>query len=165
MRALARTVYLDRIEAAEAARHGLIGHERARELGRVWLQEWFVTLLTSMAARLRRVGADVPTSIDEVLRHTEARASPVAQADRLLSEGRPDEALTLLELRFEPAIGVGVRMAQKWMVEAECHFAQGRFHQALDVARLSVEQCEQHRSTVVDLAGTADRGTRTRPDR
>jgi ATP/maltotriose-dependent transcriptional regulator MalT len=68
----------------------------------------------------------------------------VARAIRLLSEERPAEALTLLESHVEPVIGGGVKIAQKWMVAAECHLVVGRWQQAHDVARQAVEMCAQH---------------------
>jgi hypothetical protein len=96
MQQLARTVYLDRLEARdEAMATGRDALRRAGELSRTWMQGWLIGTLTSLAARMGKPEEALKTDIGHAV--TDAFApSGVAKAHRAIADGHPESAVDAL---------------------------------------------------------------------
>jgi predicted ATPase/class 3 adenylate cyclase len=109
MRQLARTVYLDRLEAREAAAAtGRDALRRAVELSRTWMQGWLVGTLGSLAARM----GDPEEQLKAAVGSTGLQAftvSGVASVHRAIADGRAEGAIDGLVKSREGQLAVALR--------------------------------------------------------
>jgi class 3 adenylate cyclase/tetratricopeptide (TPR) repeat protein len=144
MQQLGRAVYLDRLEAldaaAAAARDAL---RRAEAVSRVWMQGWLVGLLGSLAVRMGEAGEELSREVERAAKGGFAVPGTVV-AQRALALGDPERALKLLESARRGLERLGMR--RHWIDAGELHAAAllacGRADEAVAVAREALAAAE-----------------------
>ena len=135
---LARVVYLDRIHAPEQASElALETLGNAAALMRVWLQQWMVSVLTSLRASAVRAGEAVPPGVVEAIAATSVQPLEVARVHWLLATGETDaaHAAIVAEISRLERFGQPARILPAEMLLVECHLDAGRTDDAEAVAR------------------------------
>jgi class 3 adenylate cyclase len=117
MQQLARTHYLERIEAWDAAvataRDAL---ERAAKLTRTWMQSWLVGTLATLSARMGARGESLRPDLERA-RDAGFEPSTAAAAELALADGRAEDAIAMLEAASQGQERAGMRT--HWAVGQE----------------------------------------------
>ena len=109
----------------------------ATALMRVWLQQWMVSVLTSLRASAVRAGEAVPPGVVEAIAATSVQPLEVARVHWLLATGETDAAHTAIvaEISRLERFGQPARILPAEMLLVECHLDGGRTDDAEAVAR------------------------------
>jgi class 3 adenylate cyclase/tetratricopeptide (TPR) repeat protein len=145
MQQLARSVYLDRLDAWDAAAataRDALG--RAGALSRTWMQNWLVGILASLSARMGERGAALREDLERVMAQGFA-PSTMARAQQAIADGEPESAVEPLETARMGLLATGMR--RHWIDAGETHaevlLACGRAEEAAAIAAEALAAAEQ----------------------
>ena len=137
MASLARSVYLTRVAAWDAALASLADTiERATALSRVWMHRWATSMQAVAAAHLR---AEVGEPVDDVS-GTAPRIRALDRGEIALVEGRPEEAVDLATTIIDRSgAPVSADLVRGLDLLARAHLERGDHDGAAEVAERGIE--------------------------